>query len=114
MRFGDLIIQVVAGAAALTVVVIVVAIAIKLIQGAKLSMSTFGLSFLTGKEWNAVTDNFGAFYLILGTLITSVVALVLAVAVEGQEPARLLVNPNSVARRLPSLTVVVKEKTPGP
>jgi phosphate transport system permease protein len=79
VRFGDLIIQVVAGAAALIVVVIVVAIAVKLIQGARLSMSTFGLSFLTTQNtWDAFGNHFGALNFIYGTAITSLGALVIA------------------------------------
>ncbi len=79
VRFGDLIIQVVAGGAALIVVVIVVAIAVKLIQGAKLSMSTFGLGFLTTQNtWDTFGNHFGAANFIYGTLISSLGALVIA------------------------------------
>ena len=41
----------------------------------------FGLSFLTGTTWNAVTNEFGALDLIWGTLATSLFALVIAVPV---------------------------------
>jgi phosphate transport system permease protein len=79
VRLGDLIIQLVAGAAALTVVVIVGAVAYKLVQGAKLSMSTFGLGFLTTQDtWDNVGNHFGALNFIYGTFITSVGALILA------------------------------------
>jgi len=43
------------------------------------AIQEFGLSFLTGTEWNAVTDVYGARYLIWGTLVTSLVALLIAV-----------------------------------
>src|SRR5690348_4275807 len=38
-----------------------------------------GLHFLTSTEWNPVTDDYGAWAPIFGTLVTSVIALVLAV-----------------------------------
>jgi len=39
----------------------------------------FGFSFLTSKLWNPVTDQFGAWPFIYGTLITSLLALLIAV-----------------------------------
>lgn len=39
----------------------------------------FGPGFVVSSEWNPVTDNFGALVSIFGTLVTSVVALVIAV-----------------------------------
>src|ERR1019366_10279992 len=38
-----------------------------------------GFSFLTSKLWNPVTDQYGAYPFIYGTIVTSVLALVLAV-----------------------------------
>ena len=46
-----------------------------------LPFPTFGLGFLTGNEWNAVTNKFGALDLIWGTLATSLFALVIAVPI---------------------------------
>jgi phosphate transport system permease protein len=41
----------------------------------------FGLGFLTGTDWNPVTDSFGALPAIFGTVATSFVALALAIPV---------------------------------
>jgi phosphate transport system permease protein len=78
VRFGDLILQVVAGAAALGVVVLVGLIAYKLIQAAWPSISKFGLGFLVDQSWNIVTGQFGAATFIYGTAITSLGALMIA------------------------------------
>src|SRR5579864_5330136 len=43
------------------------------------SISTFGLGFLTSTMWNPVTDVYGGEGPIVGTLITSAIALALAV-----------------------------------
>jgi phosphate transport system permease protein len=51
----------------------------EVVRNAWASISTFGLGFVTAAEWNVVTGAYGARYLILGTLVTSVVALVIAV-----------------------------------
>ena len=37
-------------------------------RGARLSFSTFGLGFITSTDWNVVTNQFGALYLLEGTL----------------------------------------------
>jgi phosphate transport system permease protein len=79
VRFGDLILQVVAGAAALGVVAIVALIAYKLIEGARVSISTFGFGFLVHQNtWDIVQGHFAAANFIYGTAVTGLGALVLA------------------------------------
>jgi phosphate transport system permease protein len=46
-----------------------------LAQGAWPALSTFGLRFFTGKQWNPVSDQFGALPFIYGTLLTSGLAI---------------------------------------
>ena len=58
-----------------------IAIIVSLVYGAWPSLQRFGLGFLTSGEWNPVTEEFGASVAILGTLITSAIALVIAVPV---------------------------------
>lgn len=67
--------------AALTVIILLALIAYKVIDEASAAISAFGIGFVTSSEWNAVTDQFGALDLIWGTLVTSLIALVLAVPV---------------------------------
>jgi phosphate transport system permease protein len=78
VHFGDLILQLVAGLAALGSVVIVVLIIYKVIDGARLSFSTFGLGFLTSTGWDPVHQQFGAANFLFGTVVTSFGALLLA------------------------------------
>jgi phosphate transport system permease protein len=78
-RFGDIGLRWLALAAAVLPVVIMVLIAYEVTRQAWPSIQEFGLGFITGNEWNAVTDKFGARDLILGTAVTSVVALLIAV-----------------------------------
>ena len=78
VRPGDLILQGVAGAAALGSVVLVGLIVYKVVQGARLSFSTFGLGFLTTTGWDPVHQQFGAANFLFGTVVTSFGALLLA------------------------------------
>ena len=78
MRFGDLLLQSVAGIAALGASVLVVLIALKIIQGARLSISTFGLSFVWHVAWDPVHGDFGAGSFLFGTVVTSFGALLIA------------------------------------
>jgi phosphate transport system permease protein len=57
------------------------AIIASLIYGAMPSIKAFGLSFITSSDWNPVTDQFGAWPSIRGTLLSAFIALVIAVPV---------------------------------
>jgi phosphate transport system permease protein len=61
------------------VLAIVGFILIQLIDGSKLSLQQFGWKFFTGSDWDPVNGNFGAVPFIYGTLVSSLVALVIAV-----------------------------------
>lgn len=56
-------------------------ILLSLVVGAMPSMKQFGLGFFTSSEWNAVTGEYGALAPIYGTLVTSIIALLIAVPV---------------------------------
>jgi phosphate transport system permease protein len=61
--------------------VTLVGIIISLVIGAWPSIQKFGLAFLWTSEWNAPAQQFGALIPIYGTLVTSFIALVIAVPV---------------------------------
>src|SRR5215831_15977468 len=52
-----------------------------LISGAWLSIRAFGVSFLWTQVWNPVTEKFGALAPIYGTLVTSLIAMIISVPV---------------------------------
>ncbi|WP_230655700.1 phosphate ABC transporter permease subunit PstC [Psychrobacter sp. I-STPA10] len=56
-------------------------ILVSLIIGAWPSMQAFGLGFYTSSEWDTVNEQFGALAPIYGTLVTSVIAIAIAVPV---------------------------------
>lgn len=59
-------------------VAIVVGLIVSLVQGSWLSLRTFGPGFLVTSAWNPVTQKFGALPLIFGTVVSSLLALLLA------------------------------------
>jgi phosphate transport system permease protein len=69
-----------AGAAWL-VLLLLGGVAISMAWGGRLAFQTFGWSFVTGKDWDVVAGKFGAFVPIYGTLVTSAIALIIAVPV---------------------------------
>lgn len=77
-RAGDLILQGVAAAAAAYALVLLGLVAWKVVEGARLSLSTLGLGFLTTVGWDPVHDHFGAAVFLFGTAVTSIGALLLA------------------------------------
>jgi phosphate transport system permease protein len=74
-RLGDRLLLILTVLASLAAIAIMVAIAYKVIRGAHLAFSTFGLGFLTGTTWDATNGVFGAGTLLYGTAITSLIAL---------------------------------------
>jgi phosphate transport system permease protein len=54
---------------------------VTLLAGSWPALKTFGLRFLASKEWNPVTEQFGALAPLYGTVITSVIALLVGVPV---------------------------------
>src|SRR3989454_1429951 len=64
---------------ALSVFVLICLIGYELAHGSQLAFRKFGWRFLTSSEWDPVAEQFGALPFIFGTLVTSVIALVIAV-----------------------------------
>jgi phosphate transport system permease protein len=56
-------------------------IILSLVAGAIPAMREFGLSFLWTAEWDPVRERFGGLVMIYGTLVTSIIALLIAVPV---------------------------------
>ena len=67
--------------AALAVLVLLGGVILALILGSREAFSTFGFGFITRQVWNPVTDQFGALAPIYGTVVTSLIAMVIAVPV---------------------------------
>jgi phosphate transport system permease protein len=67
--------------AAIVVFGSVLGILISLFIGALPAIQKFGLGFLSSSAWNPVTEEFGALVAIFGTLMTSAIALLIAVPV---------------------------------
>jgi phosphate transport system permease protein len=78
---GDKAFRIVTRTCAITVLVLLGGVIVSLIEGAAPALREFGFGFLTSSAWNPVTENFGAAPAIYGTLVTSLIALVLAVPV---------------------------------
>lgn len=77
-RLGDVALYALTGLASLLALLIIAAIIWKVIDGAWPAITHFGIGFVWHKTWNPVTEVFGAREFILGTLVTSFGALILA------------------------------------
>ena len=64
---------------AATVPVLLFLLAFGLWRGAAPAIDRYGLGFITGSTWDPVTEKFGALPLIFGTLVSSALALLIAV-----------------------------------
>ena len=71
--------RIMAVALASVVAMVLLAILIVVFWGSLESMGRYGWSFLVTSNWNPVKDEYGAFTAIYGTLLTSLLALLIAV-----------------------------------
>ncbi len=68
-------------AAAWFVLLLLGGVAASMAWGGRLAFETFGFGFLTGSDWDVPAAKFGALVPIYGTLVTSAIALIIAVPV---------------------------------
>lgn len=81
LRRGDDVFRYLTKAAAVGVLALLGGVIIALIIGAAPAFEAFGLEFFYSQSWNPVTEKFGALAPIYGTIVTSVIAMAIAVPV---------------------------------
>jgi phosphate transport system permease protein len=80
-QFGDRAFKWLTLVMALAVFALIALIGFELFKGSKLSLQKFGWHFLVSSDWDPVNDVYGALPFIFGTLVSSAIALVIAVPI---------------------------------
>jgi phosphate transport system permease protein len=78
-RLGDRIFAIAVQAAGIFVLVLLGTIIVLLFIGGLPAFRAFGFGFLTSSAWNPVTERFGALVSVYGTVVSSLLALIMAV-----------------------------------
>jgi phosphate transport system permease protein len=78
---GDTIFRALTCLFAILVLLILSGVIVSLVQGAWPALKEFGFGFLFADVWNPVTDKYGAVAPIYGTLVTSLIAMVIGIPV---------------------------------
>jgi phosphate transport system permease protein len=81
LRLTDVVFRNLTRAAAIAVLAILGGVMIALATGAWPALRTFGINFVIEQRWNPVTEKFGAIAPIYGTVVTSFIAMLIAVPV---------------------------------
>src|SRR5262245_55498854 len=81
LRGIDFVFRILTRASALGVLILLGGVIISLIDGSLPALRAFGFNFLIEERWNPVTEKFGALAPIYGTLVTSFIAMLIAVPV---------------------------------
>jgi phosphate transport system permease protein len=81
LRLGDLVFRYLTRAAAMGVLLLLSGVILSLFIGSLPAMKQFGFSFLTSEQWDPVTDEFGGLAPIYGTVVTSFIAMLIAVPI---------------------------------
>jgi phosphate transport system permease protein len=76
---GDAVFRSLLLGAALLMIVIVCAMILALASESMLSIRQFGFSFLKGRVWNPIKGDFGALPFVYGTIVSSLIALLISV-----------------------------------
>ena len=79
LKLNDNIFRYLTRASAVFVLVMLGGVIISLIIGSVPTFSQFGIGFIFTESWNPVTEKFGAIAPIFGTIVTSFIAMVIAV-----------------------------------
>jgi phosphate transport system permease protein len=80
-HFGDRAFQWLTLLMALSIFALVAIIAFELFKGSKPALQKFGWHFLVSSDWDPVNDVYGALPFIFGTVVSSLIALIIAVPV---------------------------------
>jgi phosphate transport system permease protein len=81
LRLRDTVFRNLTRAAAFAVLIILSGIIVSLIEGSLPALRAYGFGFLVNEVWNPVTEKFGAIAPIYGTIVTSIIAMMIAVPV---------------------------------
>ena len=81
LRIGDAAFRNITRLAAIGVLVILGGVIVSLLIGAAPALKAFGFNFLIEQRWNPVTERFGALAPIYGTVVTSFIAMLIAVPI---------------------------------
>ena len=81
MRTSDALFHGLTRAAAIAVLLLLSGVIASLVIGSAPAFRAFGFSFFTTESWNPVTEKFGALAPIYGTLVTSFIAMAIAVPI---------------------------------
>lgn len=79
LRLSDKLFHYLTLAAAVGVLVLLGGVILALAEGSIPALQTFGLDFLVTQSWNPVTEKFGALAPVYGTVVTSLIAMLIAV-----------------------------------
>jgi phosphate transport system permease protein len=78
-NYGDRAFKLLLTLAALTIPILLGFMVYELWSGASLAIDKFGFDFVTSSTWDPVAEQFGALPLVFGTLLSSLIALLIAV-----------------------------------
>ena len=78
---GDKIFRTILVIAATSILVIVAAMIYMMVMNSLPTLNKFGLGFLTGSEWQPASSIYGALPFIYGTIVSSIIALIISVPI---------------------------------
>jgi phosphate transport system permease protein len=81
VNWGDFAFRALTATFAAVVIVVLCAMALQMLRASEHSIAEFGLHFITSRIWDPVRETFGALPFIYGTVVSSLLALAMAVPI---------------------------------
>jgi phosphate transport system permease protein len=81
VNLGDRVFRLITAGFGLAIILVIAAMTLEMIRASSLSIARFGLGFVFSSEWDPVRGEFGALPFIYGTLVSSLLALLIAVPI---------------------------------
>jgi phosphate transport system permease protein len=78
IKWADVVFRRLTVACALVILIIMAGLVIELAYNSRLAFDKFGFGFLFSREWNPVTQTYGAASSIFGTLVSTIIAMCIA------------------------------------
>jgi len=79
LRLTDVVFKWLTRFSAIAVLLLLGGVIVALVEGSWMALRAFGLGFVISDHWNPVTDEFGALAPVYGTIVTSFIAMLIAV-----------------------------------
>ncbi|MDD5362862.1 MAG: phosphate ABC transporter permease subunit PstC [Ignavibacteria bacterium] len=111
-KFSDIVFENLTLLFAITIIVIVVFICFEMFKDSAISREKFGFGFITSEKWDSVKSDYGALTFVYGTVVSSIIALLIALPISIGVAVFLTELANSITKTTVSFLIEILAAIP--